>query len=150
MGVEELGGDQYQITWETAFANDCQEAFYLYTLDATEGFVPTVNHTALATVVGKEVRETEIEVDNPYLAICAWNNSTTFPLEKYFSKPIFTTFEPHMTEDLTKGFFTSGFLVKASEEANDQIKTGQKIKIRTTGNFYGYLFIETIVICPQK
>ena len=91
VGVEELGGDQYQITWETAFANDCQEAFYVYTLDATEGFVPTVDHASRAKVVDKEVRETTIETEKPYLAICALNNSTTSPLEKYFSKPAFIT-----------------------------------------------------------
>ncbi|GEM_PF-1650507 len=93
VGVYSLGGDQYGITWEMPFPNDYQEEFYLYALDATEGFVPTVDHAARVGVVEKEVRETMVETDKPYLAISAWNNAATSNLEKYFSSPVFLFIE---------------------------------------------------------
>ena len=87
--VESLGGNQYRVSWEIPYANDCQEGFYVYTLDTTAGFVPTTNHTALATVVEKAAREATIETSKNYVAICGWNNPEPTDIGKHFSKPTF-------------------------------------------------------------
>ena len=97
-GVEaqSTGGNAYQISWEVAFENDCQEAFYFFALDSTEGFEPTTNHVSLVGQVGKNERSFTVTTDKAYIAICARNNPEGVVFGMYFSTPVFIPMKPGM------------------------------------------------------